>query len=135
MLVVNAYILHMKYSQQKKKRSHMDFQNTLVTELMESAPNAIKPQRKGRKSEHLARLNECYFIGHCKPKPGAKNRRLPETALFAMDVQKNREGLTRKQTAYECIQCEKPMCNPECFMRYHTLKYYKPEGNQESDSD
>ncbi|XP_052245700.1 piggyBac transposable element-derived protein 4-like [Dreissena polymorpha] len=134
-LVVNAYILHMKYSQQQKKRSHMDFRNTLVTELIESAPNALKPQRKGRKSEHLARLTERHFIGHCKPKPGAKKQKVTRDCIVCNGSSKNREGFKRKQTAYECIQCEKPMCNPECFMRYHTLKYYKPESNQESDSE
>jgi len=125
-LVVNAYILHQKYGQQQRvKRTHMSYRQALVKMLIESAPNAPRPQRSGRKPEQLSRLTERHFIQHIKPKPGAKKQRVVRDCVVCNRKKQQREGFKRKQTAYECEQCAKPMCNPECFKRFHTLKYYK----------
>lgn len=126
LLVVNAYTLHRKYGGHQKKRSHVDFRLSLVSALIESVPNVAKPRRKGRRSvEDLTRLTERHFIGHIQPKPGAKKQRVVRDCVVCNPGKKHRTGFVRKQSAYECIQCEKPMCNPECFQRYHTLKYYR----------
>ena len=76
-LIVNAYVLYMKYNNNTKKRSHMDFRIQLAHALIESAPNAPKPKRVGRKSDNnIARLTERHFIGHIRPKPGAKRQKV-----------------------------------------------------------
>ena len=136
-LVVNAYVLHYKYGKaQRIKRTHMAFRQTLVKQLIESAPAAPKPQRPGRKSEQVGRLVERHFIQRIVPKSGAKKQRVVRDCVVCNPSKRARDNFKRKQTAYECEQCLKPLCNPECFKRYHTLKKYKlTNGDSSEDSD
>ena len=72
LLMVNAYVLYKKYGQNIKKKSHLEFRMQIVKSLIDSAPNALKPSRGGRKSDPIDRLLGRHFIGHIPAKDGAK---------------------------------------------------------------
>jgi hypothetical protein len=126
LLVVNSYILMKKYGQHLRIPSHQQFRIDLIQALIESAPDAPRPKTPGRKSmDNLDRLTGRHFIQHIKPKEGAKKQK-PMRDCVVCNVSKNeRDGYKRKQTAFECKQCAKPMCMPVCFERYHTVKDFK----------
>ncbi|XP_062614645.1 piggyBac transposable element-derived protein 4-like [Saccostrea cucullata] len=135
LLLVNAYILYRKYGGNIKKKSHLDFRVKLVKSLLESAPNAPRPSRGGRKSENIDRLTGRHFIQNIKPKEGAKRKNPMRDCIVCNLPVNERQGNKRKQTTFECRQCSVPLCLPNCFERYHTLKKYKFTPQESSDSD
>lgn len=127
LLLVNSYILFKKYGQNVRRKSHMDFRVELIKALVFSAPEAPKPKTAGRKStmENIDRLNGRHFASYIQPKEGAKKLKPMRDCVVCNVPKEDRAGYKRKQTAFECQQCCKPMCIPVCFERYHTLKEYE----------
>lgn len=127
LVLVNGYILYKKYGVNVRRKSHMDFRVELIKCLIASAPEAPKPKTAGRRStmENLDRLTGRHFANHIQPKEGAKKMKPMRDCIVCNVPKGDRVGCKRKQTAFECQQCKKPMCMPVCFERYHTLRDYK----------
>lgn len=107
----------------------------VVNALIRSAPEAPKPKAPGRRPSEIldVRLTECHFAGHIQPKPGAKKLKPMRDCIVCNVPKSELAGCKRKQTAFECKQCEKAMCMPVCFERYHTLRDFKL--NQEENTE
>ena len=92
-MLVNAYILYRKSGAQNKKRAHIEFRQALVLALVESATDAPRPQKGGRRTaEALICLTERHFIGHIQPKPGAKKQKVARDCIVCNKKSKDREG-------------------------------------------
>ena len=72
--------------------------------------------------------------------PGAKRKRPSRDCVGCNPVKSKWTGWKRKQTSFWCPDCQKPLCIPECFRAYHTVKNYRQilvpgYDNGDSDSD
>ena len=138
--LVNSYILHQKFGSSpslRKKRSHKEFVIALIKELIRDAPNAPKPKQAGRKPsmESLERLTGHHFARRIQAKAGAKRKNPVRDCVVCNPAKEKRAGFKRKQSAYECEQCQKPMCFPDCFKLYHTKKDIRSGGRDQSPHD
>ena len=90
-MLVNAYILHRKFAPRQEKCAHMDIRQVIFLALVESATDASRRQKKGRKSaEMLGRVTERHFIEPIQPKPGAKKQRVVRDCVVCNPKAKNR---------------------------------------------
>ncbi|XP_070211318.1 piggyBac transposable element-derived protein 4-like [Littorina saxatilis] len=120
----NAYFLHRKFA--GVSLSHHEFRKLLVRQLISSSPEAPKPVPRGRKAVNPPRR----MIGTHRPTyntatVGAKRQRPQRDCVACNPVRQNRAGFKRKQSAYQCEQCQVTLCIPHCFEVYHTRSDYQ----------
>lgn len=123
--LVNSYILY-SLANPASKLSHSMFRRQIAEKLCDQIPKNLYVA-KGRKSatqgdELDSRLTERHF-SMMYESPSYK----PDCVVCS----KRGVNQKRKQTRYGCADCKDgrgvpvPMCMPDCFKRYHTLKNYK----------
>jgi hypothetical protein len=126
MALVNSYILYQADTPVRPILDAANFRRQVAEKLVSALPRNTAAKR-GRQSnttpEDLeARLTERHFpIQFVDPK-------YKPNCVVCSETPRNPK---RKQTRYGCAQCKNsrggylPMCNPECFTRFHTVKHYK----------
>jgi hypothetical protein len=102
LLLVNVYILHRKYGQPTKRRTHQNCRQSLVRALINQAVTAPIPQQS-----------------NIPCKPGAKWLKPMRDCKVCNVPATERQGFKRKQTSFYCPQCGVPLCIPDCFEQYH----------------
>ena len=130
MVILNAHILHKKYSD--SKIMHWQFRIQLVKHMLSNArqqPRGIAPV-----PDSPLCLVERHFI---EPIPGQEgaSRKHPSCSCFVCNVSK--EALSdaglgdsykpKKFTSYWCSICKCALCIDPCFRLYHTEKDYTSE--------
>ena len=120
----NAYYLHRKFA--AVSMSHHEFRKQLVRQLIASSQDAPQPAARGRKSLNPPRRlagthRPTYNIG----KAGAKRQHPQRDCVACNQAKKNRAGFKRKQSAFQCEQCQVTLCVPHCFAVYHTRTDYQ----------
>ncbi|KAL2096269.1 hypothetical protein ACEWY4_008417 [Coilia grayii] len=112
--MVNAHIIYCHCTAAPHKTLKV-FVQDVVTALLEG--HSWKETNKGRKSSSLGdlpgRLTECHFI--------RKTDAYPDCVVCSDRTRPK----GRRQTPYECKQCDVALCAVPCFERYHTIKDYK----------
>ena len=133
MVILNAHILHKKYSDSKKM--HWQFRIELVKHMLSNAqqqPWGIVPVPDP--VDCPLHLVDKHFI---EPIPGQEGgrRKQPSHPCFVCNVSK--EALSdagfgdsykpKKYTSYWCSICKLALCIDPCFRLYHTEKDYTSE--------
>ena len=118
---VQSYIIYKKRNPRTKKTQ---FQFT--TELTEQMTAEAEPPSvfRRRVADPPERLKETHF---CYPLPATDKKKYPQRICVFYSIRNDsRKGYSfRRDTRYECPMCNKGMCCPVCFQRYHTLKNYE----------
>ena len=126
LMLVNSYKLYLKYGNPPKRRAHQTFRAQLVHALIDSAPQAPRPQvRGGKKPEPIGRLIGSHLPVHIPAKPNAVKARPQRDCVGCNPEAKKRNGFKRKQTIYMCEKCNVALCVPTCFRVYHSHQDYK----------
>lgn len=120
--VWNAFLLY------KKKcglLSHVDFRMRLIERLLEaSGPNetALLRRNPGKVSENVVRMTGRHFPTYV-PVPENKHRkRSPSRTCVVCGLLRNVNGKrVRKETRFECADCNVGLCAAPCFKIYHTV--------------
>ena len=125
MVILNAHILHKKYSD--SKILHWQFRIQLVKHMLSNA--WIVPVQDPVDSPLC--LVDRHFI---EPIPGKEGdrRKHPSCACFICNVSKEALSDTglgdsykpKKFTSYRCSICKRALCIDPCFRLYHTEKDY-----------
>lgn len=125
LIITNSYILHKKFTE--NKLSQYDFRLSLVHSFLSEAENAPTPAKRGRKStgDIPRRLTERHFPSFIPAAPGS-SRKHGLRDCSACNVPANRRlGFKRKQSSFQCVECNRTLCVPDCFNAYHTLQNYR----------
>lgn len=135
--ITNAYILYKKYTT-GNKLSHYDFRKELARDLISRYVSRMN--RKGRRPTGAPenRLTQRHFPALIPAQENAKNKHPCRKCVVCNTNSGKRHapGQSRKriESRYWCPDCEKPLCVSECFKRYHTLKHYKLNADDDTDS-
>lgn len=130
-MVLQGYILYLKYTTDRPKLSHYQFQLALVRELITSSRcTELLPKHHQRRSsvdiEPVTRLTARHFPSYI---PRTEKKEHP---LRKCVVCKGKN--IRKETIYWCSSCGVALCTAPCFEDYHIKKHYSNQTNT-SDSD
>ena len=130
MVILNAHILHKKYSD--SKTMHWQFRIQLVKHMLSNAqqqPWGIVPV-----PDSPLCLVERHFLEPIPGQEGAR-RKHPSHSCFICNVSK--EALSdagfgdsykpKKFTSYWCSICKRALCIDPCFRLYHTKEDYTSE--------
>ena len=114
LMTLNAYKLYVQQKANPAKREHKAFTNTLVEQLIQSAPNAPHPKKRGRKSvEPLARLTPGnHFPAFFEAMPGAKRAHPQRDCVACNKPSSRKRGIKRHQSIYRCRLCDVSLCVP-----------------------
>jgi hypothetical protein len=124
MLVMNSYVLHRKFGD-KRKLSQYDLRMKIVHDLLEEAETAPLPGKRGRVShtDPPRRLRERHFPSFLPAPPGSQ-RKHASRVCHACNGPDN-IGRKRKESCYQCAECNVTLCVPDCFKAFHTVLNYK----------
>ena len=76
-----------------------------------------------RWNENLGGLKGKHFIWHIIPKLGSKKQCVVQWCIDCNAHKRNCNRFKKKQSAYKCSEWERSLCNLDCFIRYHIMKY------------
>ena len=127
MILLNAYVLHKKFSGQKLGQE--EFREIVVQSLLaKGMQNCAWKLPASVSSRHVSpcRLLERHFPSHIPCSLSAK-RKNPCRPCFVCGKLKTRSGvmIKRKWTSYWCPDCKKNLCVDKCFKIYHTFDNYE----------
>jgi hypothetical protein len=118
--VWNAFVL---YKKKGGSLMHVDFRMRLVERLIEdSGPSELVPRRGNtvKASENVVRLTGRHFPTHV-PDNGLR-RRNPCRKCVVCFLKTNANGKrVRRETRFECEECNVGLCVVPCFKIYHTV--------------
>ncbi|XP_021351253.1 piggyBac transposable element-derived protein 4-like [Mizuhopecten yessoensis] len=102
-----------------KKVSSMKFRLAVIHGLLEGYEPTNK--RFARPVNNPpSRLTEKHFPSMNPHMTAGGRRSTPDCAVCS-----DREQKKRHQTQFICLQCDTPLCVYPCFMRYHSMVYFK----------
>jgi hypothetical protein len=105
------------YKMKNEKNTELsEFRLQLARELIEEY-GSKRPQMKGRPSiDCPLRLTARHFVAFI---PGDNVQRRCFVCSHTVKREKK-----RRDTRFYCPDCDVPLCNPDCFKEYHTLKAF-----------
>ena len=117
-MVLQSFIVYLKYSLDQPKLSHYDFRLTLVHELVTSSrATDYLPRHEQRRSSSVAtRYSPTASYRPSFPflHPTHCQQRTPKKEMCGLLLQK-----TRKETVYWCKDCQVALCVVPCFGSFH----------------
>lgn len=115
----NAYVLHVKISS-TQKTSTISFRLAIAAELLGQL-SLLNYKCHGYPSNIDAPLRlQAKNLAHFPEKiPSTKSKMHPTKRCHVCYKQK-----IRKETVWQCKQCQVPLHLPTCFEKYHTLHNY-----------
>lgn len=118
--VWNSFVI---YKKQKCPLKHADFRLRLIERLIEeSGPNDVALNRRNpvKASENVMRLTGRHFPS-AVPDHGIK-RKNPVRICKVCSLKTNENGKRiRRESRYECVECNVGLCVDPCFKIYHTV--------------
>ncbi|GBM99291.1 PiggyBac transposable element-derived protein 4 [Araneus ventricosus] len=118
--VWNSFVL---YKKNGGTMSHLDFRLQLVEELAKIYGESKHSSQNTTSSD---RLNGRHFPSHIQP---TQKKKAP-TKICIVCSQKFNEKCqrVRKESRYQCAQCNVTLCVTPCFEKYHTVENFKKFG-------
>lgn len=114
--LLNGHALYKKVT--GKKISALDFQENLIDQLIAEHVQTATSPRGGRPSSHdnPTRLSGRHFPSSI---PETDKKKFP-TKRCHVCAHTALEAKVRKETRYECTDCDVALCVDPCFKNYHT---------------
>ena len=130
-MVLQGYLIYLKKTTDRPKKSQYAFRLELVRELVSSSRCIdLLPQHSQSRSSveqsSLLRLQARHFPTHI---PSTHKEKQPTRRCIVC-----KEKGVRKESIYWCMECGVSLCVAPCFMLYHTKKHYAVQSDC-SDSD
>lgn len=116
MCIFNAHVLHAKLG---GNMNSFQFREALVEGLLlKYHTGLLTTSKRGRKSkeENPLRLKERHFPSHI---PASEKKEKPTRSCSVCAAQKQ-----RKESRYQCGECDVALCVDPCFRIYHTQKSF-----------
>ncbi|XP_067122000.1 piggyBac transposable element-derived protein 4-like [Centruroides vittatus] len=115
----NAYVLYKKNGGQKP---NMLFRLTLIERLITTYHTVTMASKHGRtRTAGPLRLTEKHFPDFIPP----TDKKVAPTRCCVVCCKKNKDGKKiRRETRYQCEQCQVAMCPAPCFKIYHTKENF-----------
>ncbi|KAK7115112.1 hypothetical protein V1264_001046 [Littorina saxatilis] len=120
---VQAYILYQQNEQRPK--TQVEFTKQLIRELVSDAP--LKKSVLRQLPVDVERLTARHFIVHV---PASEKKTYPSRLCVVCSFRNPAPGsenryLRKKESRFQCEQCDLGMCLEPCFKIFHTRKDYK----------
>ena len=134
-MVLQGYIIYLKYTNDTPKKSHFQFRLDLVRELITSSRSTEmfpchSQRRSSTDAEPLFRLVARHFPAYI---PRTDKKEHPQRKCVVCHERKQ-----RKETIYWCRECRAALCVTPCFGEYHKKKHFglpgPPVGSSDSDN-
>ena len=126
-MVLQAYIMYKKYTEDKSKLSQYAFRMRLVEELVSWSSRINFPQvhqrRLSKDAVPLCRLTARHFPAYI---PRTPKKLHPPRQCVVCKAKK-----IRKESVYWCPDCRAALCAAPCFKIFHTLKHYGIDNDSE----
>lgn len=118
-VVWNSFILHKIHGGALK---HLDFRVQLFEGLIKHNLMDYRPQKSMGKTPGILRLNARHFPSPVTP-TACKEKPTRRCVVCSNNMDENGKR-KRRETRYECTQCNVGLCVSPCFERYHTIENY-----------
>lgn len=114
--VWNSFVL---YKKNGGTMSHLDFRLQLVEELAKIYGESKHSSQNTTSSD---RLNGRHFPSHIQP---TQKKKAPTKICIVCSQKFNEKGQrVRKESRYQCAQCNVTLCVTPCFEKYHTVENF-----------
>jgi len=131
-MLLQGYIMYLKYTDDSPKLSQFDFRLAVVRELITSSHSTeLLPQHRQRRSsskvESLTRMTARHFPAYI---PRTESKEHPQRKCVVCQARK-----IRKESIYWCRDCKVTLCVAPCFGDYHLKIHFSVSTTTTEDSD
>jgi len=120
---LNCYILFKKHN--PKKITHIQFRLQLIERLLHEYHVPEEQVRRGRPSA-LSGGDPLRLTGRHFPKyvPASAKKINAQRVCIVCSSQTENGKKVRKETRYQCVECDVGLCAAPCFEVYHTNRHF-----------